>query len=69
MSKFADAVVVRFGKGKPDPAMDHKEPDGDEAPEGDKDEKPGMKGKMLAAALKKGDGEAIEEAVRAICNY
>jgi|HubBroStandDraft_2_1064218.scaffolds.fasta_scaffold478692_2 hypothetical protein len=63
MGNFADKVVVRFGKGKgsqePAPAAPA---DADDAG----DAKPGSKGKMLAAALKKGDGEAIEEAVLAI---
>lgn len=69
MSKFADAVVTRFVKGKPDPKMSDKDAGESETTEDEdtSDDKPGMKGKMLAAALKKGDGEAIEEAVKAIC--
>jgi hypothetical protein len=57
MGKFADAIVDKYGKGK------------DDAPEAtpDADDGAGAKGKMLAAALKRGDGEAIEEAIRAIC--
>ena len=60
---LADKIVVRFGKGKPMPDSE----DEDNAPDDESDEKPGMKGKMLRAALRKGDDEAIEEAVRAIC--
>jgi hypothetical protein len=61
---FADDIAARFAKGSktppPAPAAD------DDAPKAaDSD---GSKGRMLAAALKKGDGEAIEAAVRAICD-
>lgn len=62
---LADKIVVKFGKGKPAP-MDDTTSDTDDMPDKSED-KPGMKGKMLAAALKRGDGEAIEEAVKAIC--
>lgn len=63
---LADKIVVKFGKGKPAPAMDGAPEDAEDMPDKSED-KPGMKGKMLAAALKRGDGEAIEEAVKAIC--
>lgn len=73
-SKFADAISVRFlgkGKGKPSsPAPDPDEdvpPDADYTPKGDDGDKPGSLGKMAIAALKKGDGEAFEEAIRSIC--
>lgn len=48
-----------------------KEPKADkgEGYEPDREEKPGAKGRILVAALKNGDGEAIEEAVKAICEY
>lgn len=77
-SKFADAISVRFlgkGKGKssspaPDPDEDVP-PDADytpKTPKGDDDgDKPGAKGKLLAAAIRKGNGEAIEECIRSIC--
>jgi hypothetical protein len=61
---FADDIKVRFLKGKGSPA-----PEAPDAPSqsSDDEDAPGAKGKMLAAALKRGDGAAIEEAVRAIC--
>lgn len=77
-SKFADAISVRFlgkGKGKssspaPDPDEDVP-PDADYTPKTPKDEddgdKPGSMGKTLLAAIKKGNAEAVEEAIRAIC--
>ena len=74
-SKFADAVVVRFGKGKPmekSPPADDGEGTGGDAAGKDDDaptEKPGQKGKMLIAAFKKGDGESVEELVKSICGY
>ena len=48
-----------------------KEPDGDE-PDDSQDEtaapaKPGEGGKMLMKAIRLGDAEAVEEAVRQIC--
>lgn len=73
-SKFADAVVVRFGKGKgkapaPEPDADDAVPPAPNysAKDNDEDDKPGARGKLLAAAIRKGDGEAIEECIRAIC--
>jgi hypothetical protein len=67
--KFADVVVARFTK-KPTG-----EPDGDEgaapaAPsddDGDEDKpESGAKGKIMLAATRRSDPEALEEAVRAI---
>jgi hypothetical protein len=56
---FADSVVSRF-EGKSKDGAAHAEPDGDEP----KDD--GKEGKMLAAAIRRGDSKAIEEAVCAI---
>jgi len=67
--KFADVVVARFTK-KPTG-----EPDGDEgaAPDdGDADDsekdgpEPGERGKIVLAAQRRGDPEALEEAIKAI---
>lgn len=72
MGKFADDIVARFGKKKGGTsAMSVTEPDDDEAPPAEDptdDSKPGAKGKMLRMAFKAGNDEAIEEAVRAICD-
>lgn len=62
MGLFADDIAARYRKdtGKPAPkagADDTAPADGE-----------GSNGRMLAAALKKGDGVAIEAAVRAICD-
>jgi hypothetical protein len=63
---FADDIAARYRKGSgksaptPAPAADA---DADSGTDSD-----GSKGKMLAAALKKDDGVAIEAAVKAICN-
>lgn len=43
---------------------DHAEPDGDE---GEGEDAPGELGRMAMRAMKIGDGEAFEEAVRKIC--
>ena len=60
--KFADAVF-----GKDDAGGEPAEPMDDESTEGADDKKgEAEKGRMLSAAIKKGDGEAIYEAVRAI---
>lgn len=73
--KFADVVVARFTGKKPAsaaPAPDGPEPDGDEGPnpakpsDDDGDEEPGTNGKVMIAAQRRGDGEALEEAVKAI---
>lgn len=70
--KFADVVVARFTKKPPAAAA---EPDGDEGPmpsappdgDGDDDgDEPGANGKILIAAQRRGDGEAVEEAIKAI---
>ena len=58
--KFADAVFGDKGGEPPDP-MDAEATEG-----GDEKKAEGEKGRMLSAAIKKGDGEAIYEAVRAI---
>jgi len=62
---FADDIAARFrkGSGKPAPAP---VPASDDSPKAS--DSAGSKGKVLAAALKRGDGEAIEAAVRAICD-
>jgi hypothetical protein len=69
--KFADDVVERFTKkptGEPD-GDEGTAPAGDAADDGDGDEdKPesGAKGKIMLAATRRSDPEALEEAVRAI---
>ena len=59
--KFADAVFGGDAGGEPAVPMDDEDTEG-----GDEKKAEGEKGRMLAAAIKKGDGEAIYEAVRAI---
>lgn len=60
--KFADAVARRFSGGSTATA----EPDADDAPEDETGKADAENGRMLAAAIKRGDGAAICEAVRRI---
>jgi len=61
--KMADKVVASLGGSKPG-EPDGDEPDGDETEEnGEEEPKAGHLGKMLAAAFRHGDGEAIEDLV------
>lgn len=73
---MADAIVMRFGKkpgAKPpadaDAAGDDAAPGDDSMKEDAPAPKPGAQGKILMKAISKGDAEAVEEAIRAICNY
>jgi hypothetical protein len=64
MAKFADSVASKFfGKGDDDESS----PDTDDTSDTTDEPTPGSLGKTLLAAIKKGDPEAVEEAVRAIC--
>lgn len=66
--KFADVVVARFTK-KPTGSSggDEEAAPADAADDGDQDEpEAGAKGKIMLAANRRGDAEALEEAVRAI---
>lgn len=72
---LADLVVARFTKKPPPPAAGaEEEPDGDEGPEpmapsdddGDEGAEAGANGKVIIAAQRRGDAEALEEAVKAI---
>jgi hypothetical protein len=65
--KFADVVIARIGGKKPG-AMPAAAGDDDEEPDDDDedDSKPGDRGKIVLAAQRRGDPEAIEEAIKAI---
>ena len=65
--KFADVVVAKLSGRSPagmPPAPDKDEPDKDDE-DGD-DSAPGERGKIIIAANRRGDGEALEEAIRSI---
>ena len=67
---LSDALYSRMSKGKAkaDPEPDAE--DMDEPAEGESESKEdtgGADGRALAAAIKRGDGAAIEEIVRRIC--
>lgn len=62
-SKFTDAVLARFA-GKAPPSVASVEDDEDDEPAGNARDI--EDGRMLAAAIKRGDGAAICEAVRRI---
>jgi hypothetical protein len=74
---LADKLYKRMkgGKGSADPEPDPEDPaEGDEGEsegegEAAKDDSGGADGRALAAAIKRGDGGAIEELVRRICDY
>jgi hypothetical protein len=65
--KFADVVVAKFTK---HPAVEPEEPDEDGAKDGDDEEdegsEPGERGKIILAAQRRGDPEALEEAIKSI---
>jgi hypothetical protein len=75
---LADKLYKRMKGGKgsadPDPEPDPEDPaeedEGESEGEGKpKDDSGGADGRALAAAIKRGDGGAIEELVRRICDY
>lgn len=59
--RFADVVVAKLS-GKPG---DMAPPAPDDEPDDDDDE-PGEQGRVIISAMRKGDSEAVEEAIRAI---
>lgn len=63
--KFADAVLSRYN-GKGTPSASAEPPDDDEPAEDAGAKTDAENGRMLATAIKRGDGAAICEAVRRI---
>lgn len=62
--KFADVVVAKLS-GKPSMAPPMADDDEDE-PDDEDDHAPGERGKIIIAAQRRGDGEALEEAIKSI---
>lgn len=61
--RFADVVVAKLS-GKPG---DMVPPSADDEDEGDDDEsKPGERGKIILAAQRRGDAEALEEGIKSL---
>jgi hypothetical protein len=66
--KFADVVVAKFTKHpavEPDESAEDETPDKDGAEE-DEGSEPGERGKIILAAQRRGDPEALEEAIKSI---
>lgn len=63
-TKFADKLLIAIGK-KPKEDTSSEE---DVSDIDDEESEPGKLGRVLASAIKHSDYEAIEEAIRNICN-